>query len=165
MNAQEMQQKFKMLYDTMAMSRKTENMKLFGSVMCDMMRSAIQKNPSDAQEWIEELGAIEWNNYLTPKEAEKIVSEMPDAPWSREVWNKALDGLELEKEDKPYFNSCALWVEMNHIYCTHAKSLAKILGRSLNEIGTDELVRSIYMLALDNLKGDNSISIRHRYGL
>ena len=158
-----MQQRFTMLYDTMAMSRKTENMKLFGSVMCDMMRSAIQKNPSEAQEWIEELAAIEWNNYLTPKEAEKIVSEMtPDAPWSREVWNKAMDSYNLEKEDKPYYNSCALWVTMNMVYSDDAKSLAKILNTEVENVP----VEAYYLLAVDKLKDkDEKFNIRRYFGL
>ena len=158
-----MQQRFTMLYDTMAMSRKTENMKLFGSVMCDMMRSAIQKNPSEAQEWIEELAAIEWNNYLTPKEAEKIVSEMtPDAPWSREVWNKAMDSYNLEKEDKPYYNSCALCVTMNMVYSDDAKSLAKILNTEVENVP----VEAYYLLAVDKLKDkDEKFNIRRYFGL
>ena len=145
------------------MSRKTENMKLFGSVMGDMMRSAIQKNPSDAEKWIDKLSAIEWKNYLTPSEADEIVSSMsPEAPWSREVWNKAMDSYNLEKEDKPYYNSCALWVTMNMVYSDDAKSLAKILNTEVENVP----VEAFYLLAVDKLKDkDGKFSIRHYFGL
>jgi len=165
MNTQEMQEKYKELYAKMASSQKPEYMKLFGKVMTEMMHSAIQKNPSEAQQWIEELGAIEWKNYLTPKEAETIVTEMiPDAPWSRDTWNKAMDSYGLLKEEMPYYNSCALWVMMNAEYVKHGKTLEKMLGMALDDMPTDELLKNIQMLALDSLKSDG-VSIRHMYGV
>lgn len=164
MNAQELKERYSELYDLMSTSRKTENMKLFGKVMSDMMYSVIQRNPSDAEEWINELEAIEWKNYLTPKEAEKIVSEMEGAPWTRDVWNKAMDNYGLEKENKPCYNPCAMWVAMNQTYVCHAKTLAKIVGTPLDEIPTESIVEAIYLLTLDTMKGDK-MGIRHKYGL
>lgn len=167
MNTQEMQEKYEMLYNAMATSRKTENMKLFGHVMTEMMHSAIQKNPSEAQQWIEELSSIEWHNYLTPKEAEMIVSEkIPSAPWSREVWNKAMDNYGYAKEDKPYYNSCALWVEMNSIMSRHGNTLTSLLSPNGQEVPTETMLDAVYRLAVDKLKNDaDSVNIRHAYGL
>lgn len=167
MNAQEMQQKYEVLYNTMAASGKPENMRLFGHVMTEMMHSAIQRNPSEAQQWIEKLGAIEWNNYLTPKEAEEIVSEMiPSAPWSREVWNKAMDNYGLVKEEKPYYNSCALFVEMNNVMAQHGDTLNSILGSSGQQVPEETILDAVYRLAVDKLKNEHSmVNVRHAYGL
>lgn len=164
MNTQELKDRYAELYEMMATSRKTENMKIFGRVMSDMMNNLIQRNPSEAEEWIRELESIEWKNYLTPKEAEKIVSEMDDAPWSRDVWNKAMDSYGFEKEEKPCFNPCALWVQMNDTYVTHALTLAKIVGTPIEEIPMENMVEAIYLLAIDSLK-KNKLGIRHKYGL
>ena len=164
MNTQELKERYAELYEMMAASRKTENMKLFGRVMSEMMNNLIQKNPSEAEEWIKELEGIEWKNYLTPKEAEEIVSGMDGAPWSRDVWNKAMDSYGLEKEDKPCYNPCALWVQMNESYLLHAHTLAKIVGTPFDEIPAENMVEAIYLLALDTLK-KNSLGIRHKYGL
>jgi hypothetical protein len=167
MNTQEMQQKYEMLYNTMAASGKPENMKLFGHVMTEMMNSAIQKNPSEAQQWIEKLGAIEWKNYLTPREADNIVAEMvPSAPWTREVWNKAMDSYGYSKEDKPYYNSCALFVEMNSLMSTHGDTLTSILSASGQQVPEETLLDAVYRLAVDKLKNESSmVNIRHAYGL
>ena len=100
MNAQEMKEKYWSLYEYMANSRKPEYMKAFGRVMTTMMDDSIQSNPSKAEEYINKLESIKWKNYLTPTEAEKIVSQMdPKAPWSREQWKAAMEqnGYSLEE--------------------------------------------------------------------
>ena len=149
MSTQELQDKYAKLYEKMKYSGKTENMKLFGDVMNEMMAYIIQKSPSDAQAWIEKLDAIEWRNYLTPSEAEKIVDKMsPDAPWPRDVWNKAMDSYGLSKDEKPYYNSCSLWVVMNMIMSDSSKTLAKMLGVEPDSIPLEY----IYALAVDKLK-------------
>ena len=167
MNTQEMIQKYTALYDKMSGSQKTENMMLFGRVMTEMMHTAIQKMPSEAAMWIDELQAIEWDNYLTPKEAERIVAQMqPAAPWGRDEWNKAMETYGLEKEDRPYYNSCALWVMMNAMYSDHSKTIAKILGMPLNDIDTETMLSAIYMLAVDKLKDiDAKVNIQHLYSM
>ena len=71
-----MKKEFYELYDMMAMSHDVENMRTFGNVHKEMMEWMIQNKPDLAQEWIGKLESIKWCNYLTPKEAEKIVSEM-----------------------------------------------------------------------------------------
>ena len=158
MNTQELQQRYHHLYDEMKNSGKTENMRLFGGVMNEMMDYIIQKNPSDAEKWIDKLASIEWKNYLTPSEAEEIVSNMiPEAPWSREVWNKAMDSYGMEKMDKPYYNSCALWVTMNMIMSDHSQTLAKAMGVEPENIP----VEVIYRLAVDLLRDkDGRFNVR-----
>lgn len=163
MNTQEMKQKYAMLYDMMAASGKTENMKIFGSVLSDMMNWMIENKPDYAQEALERLCAIKWNNYLTHKEAEKIVSEMvPAAPWSYDIWKKAMESLGFTTEHEPYYNSCALWATMCMMYSDHAETLAMAMGVTAGEISPEVF----YLLAKDLLKDkDGKFDIRAYFGL
>lgn len=168
MNPQEMKDKYYELYDYMAQSKDPKNMKAFGRVMNEMMEVMIQKMPAEAEGMINKLDAIKWRQYLTPKEAEKIVANMnPQAPWSRDVWNKAMDSLGLVKEEQPYYNSCALWTEMNKQYSDHAQTIAdKILKKPLSSIPVEQIVPGINALALDVLLDkDNVYNIREYFGV
>lgn len=169
MNAQEeMKEKYTHLYDYMSVSNKPEYMMTFGHVMNEMMDWMIAHQPEAAEEWIGKLESIKWNNYLTPKEAEKIVSGMkPDAPWKRDVWQKAMTDLGIVTEEQPYYNSCALWTEMNKQYSDHAQSLAdKVWKKPLAAIPTEELVPAINALALDVLKDKDGVyNIRTYFGV
>ena len=165
MTAEEMKKEFYELYDMMAMSHDVENMRTFGNVHKEMMEWMIQNKPDLAQEWIGKLESIKWCNYLTPKEAEKIVSEMvPRAPWSREVWKNAMQSLGLPMEEEPYYNSCALWVVMNQVYTDHAQTIAdNILKKPLNTIPAEEIVPVIHALALDLLKDKDKVYCIRKY--
>ena len=167
MTPDELREKYAMLYDFMATSRKTEYMMTFGRVMSEMMDDMIASNPVKAEEYIEQLCSIKWKNYLTQSEAETIVASMiPQAPWSREVWNKAMDSLGIEKEDSPHYNSCALWVAMNMVYSDHADTFAKAVGVNLADIPSDNLVRTMHAFALDLLTDkDGVFNIRKYFGL
>lgn len=145
----------------MKYSGKTENMVLFGHVMNEMMDFIIQHNPAEAQAWIEKLSAIEWKNYLSPKEAETIVESMePEAPWSRDEWNKAMDSLGLDKQDMPCYNPCALWVTMSMIYSDDARTLAKLMNTEVEDLP----VEAFYSLAIDKLKDkDGRFNVRRYF--
>ena len=152
----------------MAQSKDPKNMNAFGHVMNEMMDWMIAKQPAEAQEWIEKLASIKWDNYLTPKEAEKIVANMqPKAPWPRDVWNQAMDQLGLQKEEEPYYNPCALWVVMNQVYTDHAQTIAdNIIKKPLAEIPADQIVPGIRALAVDLLKDrDKNYKVRTYFGL
>ena len=162
-----MKKEFNELYDMMASSSRTEYMRTFGCVMKDMMEWMIQNKPEMADEYVGKLESIRWKNYLTRKEAEKIVSSMsPRAPWSRDVWTQAMDGYGLTKEYEPYYNSCALWVTMNKVYTNSSETIARIMGMEVAEVPQDKMVKAVYGLALDELcDTDSKVSIRHAYGL
>lgn len=156
-----------MLYDYMATSRKPKYMKVFGSVMNDMMGWFIANKPEMANDYVERLCAIKWKNYLTTGEAEQIVSKMvPKAPWSRDVWRSNIVSLGLEEEEEPYYNSCALWVAMNMVYSDSAHSIAKIMGMTLGEVSDEDMINAVHALALDKLKDvDGVFDIRAYFGL
>ncbi len=160
MNIQEIKERYKSLYEYMANSGNPENMKLFGRVMTRMMEDMIQSNPSKAEEYIDRLEAIKWNNYLTPHEAETIVSNMsPKAPWSRDQWAAAMQqhGYPLEKE--PYYNRCALWVTMNMIMSDSSETIAMY-------VDNNNVFKLVHDLAVDKLTDhDGVFNIRHYFGV
>lgn len=155
-----MKQEFNALYNQMANSGDINQMHTFGVVHKEMMEWMIQNKPDLAQQWIDKLESIRWKNYLTPKEAEVIVSKMePKAPWSRDVWRQAMEqaGLELEKE--PYYNRCALWVTMNMIMSDSSQTLAKYVDNG-------NLLTLVYELAVDKLTDkDHMFNIRKYFGV
>lgn len=162
-----MKQKFDELYNYMASSNKVEYMRAFGIVQHEMMDWMIANKPELAQEWIEKLCAIKWDNYLTTKEAEKIVASMnPKAPWARDVWKQAMDSLGFAKEEEPCYNSCALWVVMNMVYSDSANSIAAIIGHPLADIPAEQMIKAVHALAVDKLKdADKRFSVRSYFGL
>ena len=167
MNAQELKERYASLYDYMASSGNPEYMKVFGKVMNEMTDWFIANKPELAEEWIDKLGAIKWRNYLTQKEASDIVSRMePKAPWSRETWMGAMDNLSLVHEEIPYYNSCALWAVMNMVYSDSAQSIASIMGKPLQEVPAEQMVKASHALALDKLKDkDGVFNVRKYFGM
>ena len=160
MTQEEIKNEFYSLYDLMANSNKVENMRTFGNVHKEMMDWFIANKPELAQEWLEKLQSIKWKNYLTPKEAQKIVDGMnPSAPWSRDQWRAAMKehGFELDKE--PYYNRCALWVTMNMKMSDSGETLAKY-------IAGDKMFEAVYHLAVDSLTDkDEKFNVRKYFGL
>ena len=158
MTQEEMKKEFHALYDLMANSNKVENMHVFGEVHKEMMDWLIANKPDLAQEWLEKLESIKWKNYLTPKEAQKIVDNMnPKAPWSREQWATAMQqhGFALEKE--PCYNRCALWVTMNMVMSDSSETILKYVDNG-------NLFKMVFDLATDKLQDkDNRFSIRRYF--
>lgn len=161
MNTQaQMKSRFKALFDRMAASSDVRNMKTFGQVEQEMMDWMIEHYPEQAQEWIEKLETVNWNNYLTKREAEKIVAAMePRAPWSREQWQMAMQQHNYQLAEPPYYNMLALWVVMSMIYSDSIDTLTKYMG-------SGDVFQVIHGLAVDKLKdADKRFSVRGYFGL
>lgn len=160
MSTQELKDKYWSLYEYMANSKKTENMKTFGRVMTQMMEDMIQSSPSKAEEYIDRLEAIKWKNYLTLREAERIVGNMvPSAPWSREQWKSAMEKHGFRLEHEPCYNSCSLWTAMNMIMSDSSETLGKYVEK-------DKLFEVAHDLAVDKLTDkDGVFNIRSYFGL
>ena len=160
MTAEEMRNEFNTLYNMMANSTNVAYMHIFGQVHKEMMEWFITNKPEAAKEWLEKLESIKWDNYLTPKEAEKIVSAMnPSAPWTREQWRNAIDQHGFDMEDEPCYNSCALYVTMNMVMSDSSETLLKYVGK-------DNLFSAVYDLAVDKLcDEDRKFSVRRYFGL
>ncbi len=160
MTQKEMQEMYAMLYDYMAASQNPENMIIFGKVMNSIIEWLIIYKPEVAQEYIEQLCAIKWKNYLTSKEADSIRSNMsPEAPWSYEQWKSAMTQHEFLLEEKPCYNSFALFITMSMIYSDSYDTLTKYTS------GAD-VFEVLHALALDKLKdADERFRVRNYFGL
>lgn len=162
-NIETMMEQFDKLYQKMATSDKVEDMKLFGTVMRKAMQALAEVRPEQAEELIESLCAIEWNNYLTRSEAEDIVSKMePEAKWSFSQLERALTSDGQPMEEKPYYNKYALWVEVSKIHSDSGRTLADYMKRAGNS-GEEEYLQLVYELALDNLKDRDGVYNIRRY--
>lgn len=165
MNSTELKERYTGLYDYMANSRDPKNMKAFGRVMTEMMEYLVTNKPDAAEEMIDKLEAIKWRQYLTPKEAEKIVAGMdPKGPWSREQWKAAMESFGLPIEEMPAYNRCALWVEMNKIYSDFGEEIASLLGKPLSPSDKD-IISACYKMALKNLKDKDGMYDIRKYFL
>ena len=165
MNSTELKDRYTALYDYMANSRDPKNMKTFGCVMTEMMDFLIVNKPDVAEEMIDKLESIKWHQYLTPKEAEHIIANMdPKAPWSRDAWKSAMESFGLPIEDAPYFNRCALWVEMDKIYSDFGDEIAALLGKPLTPTDQD-IIAACYKMALKNLRDKDGIYNIRKYFL
>lgn len=155
-----MRNEFNALYNMMANSNEVAYMRTFGNVHKEMMEWFITNKPDLAQEWLWKLESIRWKNYLTPAEAQKIVSGMePKAPWTRDQWKQVMEqsGFALEKE--PCYNSCALWTTMNMIMSDSSKTLGKYVANG-------DLFKLVHELAVDKLTdADGVFNIRAYFNL
>lgn len=160
MKAEEMRQEFNALYNMMANSTNVAYMHVFGNVHKQMMEWFIANKPELASDWLDVLESIKWKQYLSQKEAERIVGDMePAAPWSMEQWKNAMAkyGFELEKE--PCYNKFALWTVMNMIMSDSSETISKF-------IEPDNQFEFVYQLAVDKLKDkDGVFSVRSYWRL
>lgn len=152
MTKQEMYDKFGMLYGMMASSGDVKQMRVFGNVHKRMMAWFIENKPELAEEFIEELCAIRWRQYLTRNEATEIIRGMvPAAPWDYPTWERTIDSMSLEKEREGVFNCYALWVAMNQIYTDFGESIGRMMGEPLTKIPADTLVPFVHDMAVSLL--------------
>lgn len=152
MTKQEMTDKFGKLYGMMSTSGDVKQMRTFGNVHKQMMAWMIENKPEMAEEYIEELCAIRWRQYLTRSEATMVVRSMePAAPWDYDTWYRAMEALHLEWEREGVFNRYALWVAMNQVYTDFGESIAKMIGKPLTEIPADVLVPVVHDMAISLL--------------
>ena len=155
-----MKERFYTLYDKMANSNNVAYMHVFGQVHKEMMEWFIANKPTEAQQWLDKLESIQWDNYLTRQEANDIIAAMtPRAPWTREQWDVAMTQHGFASSESPCYNSCALFVTMSMIYTDSSETL----GRYVED---DELFHVIYDLAVDKLKdADKRYDVRRYFGL
>ena len=145
MTQEEMRREFNALYSMMADSNDIRFMHTFGQVQKEVMELAIVNKPELAQDWLDKLESIKWGNYLTPKEAQKIIDGMePTAPWKLDQWQAAMQQYGYPVEKQPHYNRCALWVTMNMIMSDSSETLAKY-------VDGPKLFRLVHDLAVDKL--------------
>lgn len=168
MNAEEQMKKFDQLYAKMAASTNIEDMKLFGKACRKAIEILSMQMPARSMEIIEELCAVNWDNYVTDAEAEKIVKQMDPKPkWSKELVMSTLPRMGLPTEESPYYNNNALYVTISMKYSDSAKTIAEtILKKSLDDVEDMEMLKILYHLAKDVLKDpDGRFRVRKYFEL
>lgn len=156
------------LYGVMKSSRDVEKMKIFGEAEKEMFRQLAASNPTMAEMWLGKIEAVCWDNYLTEKEARNIGRHIVNQDgtkefhWPYDVFTKAVSQLGGITEEKPYYNSYALWVTANMIYSDHARSVAEDMGyKSPMEVPNERMALSMYKKAVEKLKDpDKGFHIR-----
>ena len=158
MNPEVIMQKYDQLYAKMATSTNIHHMKLFGKVGRESMELIAKQMPARAEELLEQLCVVNWNNYLTPKEAESIVDRMePTRPWPRDQWRAVMEQHRYVLEEEPYYNSCAMYVTMCMIYSDSLETLKRYTN------GVD-MFDFVHALAIDKLKDkDRVFNIREYF--
>ena len=129
---------------------------------------AIESHTSLAEELIDKLESIMWQQYLSKAEATKIVSNMePKAPWPFEAWKKAMEDLGLEYKRDKVFNCYALWTTMCMIYSDDGKTIASLMGIDYgNAASNPEYIKAVHQFAMNKLlDSDGVFSIRHYFGV
>lgn len=153
---------FDKLYSQMVDLNNPQTLQVFKETMRSMMKCIAEWNLDAAQEFICKLESINWNNYLSEKEARTIVGNMnPSGGWNISDWERLMGAENYSFENCPYYNKWALYVAMNMIYSDSMETIAKIKGKALENLSEEEIFIAVYMLALDKLKDkDGMFNIR-----
>ena len=156
MTQNEMKDKFESLYGYMAASNEPRYMKLFGEVMQEMMDWMIKNQSAAAEQWIETLCAIKWEQYLTKSEALSVFNALnPKGAWTLDVWRKAMEDLGLETEREYVFNCYSLWLEMNAVHSDNGAVIAGLLGIEPTDVTNPKYIKTIHKMAVNTLTDDD----------
>ena len=156
MTQTEMKDKFESLYGYMAASNEPRYMKLFGEVMQEMMDWMIKNQSAAAEQWIETLCAIKWEQYLTKSEALSVFNALnPKGAWTLDIWRKAMEDLGLETEREYVFNCYSLWIVMNAIHSDNGAVIAGLLGIEPTDVTNPKYIKTIHRMAVNTLTDDD----------
>lgn len=154
-----LKEKFEELYNSAIASHSPKNMKILGCMTKKIMNSIIESHPQMAEEMLNTLEAINWNNYLTEKEAEQIISKMqPQPKWTKQQWKNNMSIIEEPIEKSPSYNKCSLYVTMSMIDSDSGSTLKKLVQDDI------EYFKLLHSLAVDKLTDkDGVFDIRHYF--
>ena len=151
-----MKKKFCSMYWDIINSQDESKMKVLGHVMKQAMFKIIETSPSLAKEYLDELEAVNWINYLTAKEAQDIVANMDPKPnWSFAKWQDEMGQHKFTTEVEEKYNEYALYITMCMILSDSGNTLTTLVPDQ------KKLFELIYYLALDKLNDkDGKFNIR-----
>lgn len=162
MTKEQMIERYHELYNKMKDSKDVKNMKVFGEAEKYMFNAIATAHPEMAEIWLSHLEAVCWDNYLSEREAINIGKRMVSQDgvkgfhWSYDVFCNAVKGLNGNIEDKPRYNSYALFVTANMIYSDHAISIAEDMGyKTAQEVPGDKMTLSCYRKAVECLDDED----------
>lgn len=163
-------ERYKELYEEMAKSKDPAKMIAFGDAERWAFKRMAEVSPKDAECWLDKLEAMEWNNYLSKREAEAIAANLLNqngsrgAHWGYDTFKEAVEGLGGKISDKPYYNCYALWVTANMLYSDHANSVAEDMGYSSpSQVPGDKMALSMYRKAVEKLKDPDRVKFVRGY--
>lgn len=121
-----------------------------------------------AEKFLSHIECIEWDNYLSQDEAKNIGMRTVNQDgtkgfhWPYDVFTNAVKTLGGVVEEKPYYNSYALWVTACTIYSDHTLSIAMDMGyKDIKEVPNEKIALSVYRKAVEKLKDiDGGFSVR-----
>ena len=155
--------KYDELYDEMAASKDPRRMMAFGDSEKWVFHMLAEKHPEMAEKWLSKLEAGKWNNYLSKKEAEEIVSKLVNQDgthgphWDYETFKSAVESLGGKMEDMPYYNCWALWVTACMLVSDHYKSASEFVPKEM-------MPKYFYSMAVEKLKdADRPKFVRHYF--
>lgn len=162
-----MKDEFKELYNFIINSGDGEKMHVLGQVTKSMMSKFIDNSPQQAREYLDMLQSVKWHNYITAKEAERVVANMKPSPaWTYTAWDGMMTALGFPKEEEPYYNEPALYVVMSMISSDSGNTIVNEMSALGASTTKDSVFRFIYKLALDKLKDkDDMFNVRKHFKL
>ena len=151
-----MKKQFCSMYWDIINSQDESKMKILGHVMKQAMFKIIETSPSLAKEYLDELEAVNWINYLTVKEAQDIIANMDPKPnWTFAKWKDEMIQHEFNTEVEEKYNECALYITMCMILSDSGNTLSTLVSDQ------KKLFELVYHLALDKLNDkDGKFNIR-----
>lgn len=167
MTHEELIARYDELYHKMKMSQEVKNMKIFGKAEKYMYHELAKAHPEMAEKWLSHLEAVCWENFLSQGEANNIAKRTINQDgtkgfhWDYIVFTNAVRSLGGKVEDKPEYNSYALWVVANMIYSDHAKSMAEDMGyKAPADVPNEKMALSCYKKAVECLEDVDGFSVR-----
>lgn len=171
MTEEELYQQFFSRYKGIIQGRKEEDMICLGAMTQRVMQWLCVYEPDIAAQAIAILNGENTekrcHNQLSEQEARAIVEQMePQPQWSPRQVLDMLKNASYTTDEPPYFNNYALATTMCMILSDSGQTLQRIIGSPSHPATNEELLASVYQLAIDKLKDkDGKFNIRKYFGL
>ena len=170
MTAEELYQQFLSRYDGIIRGGIDGDMQRLGDMTKRVMRWMSVNEPGLAAQAIAILDgdkSQECRNYLSGHEASEIVRQMePQPQWPLGQVLDMLRNAGYATDEPPYFNDYALAATMCMILSDSGQTLQRIIGSPSHPATNEELLASVYQLAIDKLKDeDGKFNIRKYFDL
>ena len=170
MTKEQMIDRYEELYYKMASSKDPKNMQVFGESERWIFREVAKAHPELAQSWLSHLEAVCWDNYLDEKEAQNIGKRIINQDgvkgfhWTYDMFVKAVSSVGGKVEDKPHYNSYALWTCANMVYSDLGDSIAEDMGYSrASDVPGDKMALSCYKKAVAYLNDKDGMFRVRKY--
>ena len=158
-------ERYEELYEDMATSNNKDKMIAFGDAERWAFKRIVKENPELARCWLDKLEAMNWNNFLSKHDAEKIADSLINQNgvkgphWGYETFKNAVESLGGKVTENPYYNCYALWVAANMLYSDHYNSAKEYVPES-------DMPKYFYTMAVEKLKDiDRHKFIREYYAI